>query len=72
MAEERFINETKLVARLRTDFLNSNSNTLSKVKENNLNKVETIKITGKLTDYSFNLTRTKKYYRPNTIVNSIY
>ena len=67
MAEERFINEAKLVARLRINFLNSKSNILSKV-----NEVETIKITGKLNDYSFNLTRTEKRYRPNTIVDSIH
>ena len=67
MAEERFINEAKLVARLRIDFLNSNSNILSKV-----NKVETIKMTSKLNNYSFNLIRTEKRYYSNTIVNSIY
>ena len=72
MTEERFINEAKLVARLRIDFLNSNSNTLSKIIEDTLNEVEIIKITGKLNDYSFNLTRTERRYPPNTIINSIY
>ena len=67
-----FIGEAKLVARLRINFLDSNSNTLGKVIEDTLNKVETIKITGKLNDYSFNLTRTERRYPPNTIINSIY
>ena len=58
--------------RLRIDFLNTNSNTLSKLNEDTLNKIETIKITGKLNDYSFNLVITEKYYRPNTIINLTY
>ena len=72
MANERFINKAKLIVYLRTNFLISNSITLSKFNIDNLNEIKTIKIIGKLNDYSFNLTRTEKYYRPNTIVNSIY
>ena len=72
MTEGRFINEAKLIARLRFDFLNSNSNTLNKVIEDNLNELETIKITSKLNDYSFNLIGTEKFSYSNTIFKSIY
>ena len=65
-----FIDEAKLVVRLRIDFLNSNS--LSKINEDTLNEIESTKIIGKLNDYSFNLTRTEKYYYSNTIVNSTH
>ena len=50
---ELFIDEAKLVARLRIDFLDSNSNILSKVNEDTLNELETIKIIDKINDYTF-------------------
>ena len=53
MTEERFIEDTKLVARLRINFLNSNFNILSVVNEDTLNEIESIKITGKFNRYSF-------------------
>ena len=75
-----FIDEAKLVARLKIDFLNSISNTLSKVNENTLNDIWTIKIIDELINYSFILTRNKsitilipsiiRYTRDNNLVQN--